>query len=315
MKILILNLTRMGDLIQTSPLVRGLKSKYPDCHITMLANVKFAGIAKFIDGIDRLDVFDVRQFGSTGAGEVDALAVYEYLDTLVEEMRDRQFDILINLSHSRLSAMLARLIEPKDTRGFSSTACGYRLILDPWIIYFTSFLGFRRYNRFNIVDLYMKSAGVAPGDNTRLNLRPDAEAEQSVDKQMDELGIKADDLLAGIQAGSSREDRRWGAQNFAQVADRLSADLGAKIILLGADTEKELTKEVETAMTTPAINLAGSTSLGQLTQWVKRLNLLVTNDTGTMHIAAAMETPIVALFYPLSRKTRVDFHPPRAGTG
>jgi len=103
--------------------------------------------------------------------------------------------------------------------------------------------------------------------------------------------------LVGIQAGASREDRRWSPDNFARVADLLAAERGAKIVLFGAASEKRLGDQVAAAMTRPAINLIGSTSLGELIGWVQRLDLLITNDTGTMHIAAALDTPIVALFF------------------
>ncbi|MBI5816471.1 MAG: glycosyltransferase family 9 protein [Nitrospinae bacterium] len=296
--ILILNLTRMGDLIQTTPLVRGLRQAEPDSRITMLANAKFAGILKFVEGIDEIVTFDVARFGSMGGKEeADVLEVYGYLDRLCVELNQRRFDRIINLSHSKLSAVLSLLISAPDVRGFLSTPRGERLIRDPWLVYFTSFLGYRKYNRFNLVDMYMRGAGVAPSPHTRLDLKLDDSARQAARRNMEQMGIGPDDMVVGLQAGASREDRRWSPQSFAMVGDHLAKSMGAKIILFGAASEKKLGDQVEAAMTAPAVNIIGKTDLAGLAGWVKNLDLLVTNDTGTMHIAAALGTPIVALFF------------------
>jgi len=296
-KILVLNLTRMGDLIQTTPLIKGLREKEPDCHITLLSNVKFAGILGMVDGIDEVLIFDVRQFGSAGGEETDALAVYKYLDTLTRDLNSRRFDMVINLSHSKLTAVMAMLTGAPDTRGFVASPEGDRLVGDPWLVYFTSFLMFRRYNRFNLVDMYMRGAGVEPGDSRRLGLIVSDKALSKARQRMEELGVKPDEIIIGIQAGASRADRRWNPKSFAAVADHLSTTRGARIALFGAASEKTLGDEVEAAMTEPAINLIGVTDLEELAGWVKLSNLLVTNDTGTMHIAAAVGTPIVGLFF------------------
>jgi lipopolysaccharide heptosyltransferase II len=296
--ILILNLTRMGDLIQTTPLIRGLREQDPDCTITMLANAKFAGILKFVEGIDELVTLDIHQFGSKdGADEADLLKVYDYLDGVAAGLKAKKFDQLINLSHSKLSAAMSLLLNVPDGRGILSTPRGTRIVKNPWLVYFTAFLAFRRLNRFNLVDVVVRGAGLAPGPSTRLSLTPDEAAIVETRKKMEAMGVKEGDILVGFQAGASREDRRWSPRNFAKVADALAKSMNAKIVLFGAASEKRLGDEIEAATNAPVINLLGKTSLPELVAWTKRVNLLVTNDTGTMHICAAVGTPIVALFF------------------
>lgn len=296
--ILILNLTRMGDLIQTTPLIRGLREKNPDCRITMLANAKFAGILKFVEGVDELVTLDVHQFGSEGGREeADLLKVYEYLGGVASALKAKKFDQLINLSHSKISAAMSLLLDIPDGRGFLSTPRGSRIIRDPWLVYFTSFLAFRRLNRFNLVDMYVRGAGLVPGPSTRLALKPDEAAIAQTRREMERMGVKDGDILVGFQAGASREDRRWSPLNFAKVGDSLAKTVNAKIVLFGSASEKRLGEEIESAMDAPVMNLMGKTSLPELVAWMKRVNLLVTNDTGTMHICAAVGTPIVAMFF------------------
>ncbi len=296
-KILLLNHTRMGDLIQTTPLALGLKREYPDCKITALVDSGFIAVAEMMGGVDKVIPLDIRRFLPSGEGsETDLLEIYEYLDQLAKELEKVGFDILINLSHSKFSALLSLLIGAEDMRGYLSSSRGDRLITDPWLTYFSSFLKFRRYNRFNLVDIYMRAGGVTPDGSLRPSLRIPATAMVSVAEKMSQLGVVEEDTVVAIQAGASRADRRWPSSNFARVADHLVQTRKAKIILLGAGSEKKLGDEINSAMETSAIDLVGKTSVEELAGWLKSSNLLITNDTGTMHLATAVNTPITALF-------------------
>lgn len=98
-----------------------------------------------------------------------------------------------------------------------------------------------------------------------------------------------------IHPGASVSDRRWSPQQFARVADAL-AQLGFQIVLTGTAAEADLTKIVASSMTAPAINLAGCTSLGALAALLKSSALLVCNDTGVSHLAAALEVKSIVIF-------------------
>ncbi|MBI5636659.1 MAG: glycosyltransferase family 9 protein [Nitrospinae bacterium] len=293
-KILILNFTRIGDLIQTSPLLSGLKEEFPGCRITLAANVSFSGICKNLPHIDKLTVFDPKQFIHADGGQTSIADVYFYLDNFVAQLAAEKFDMLINLSHSNLTAIMGRLLNIPDVRGIVSDGEGNKVINDPWLMYFSSLLSFRRYNTFNLVDIYQLSGGVKPkGRGLFIN---SAEPERLAAPLLAECGVKEGERLIGIQAGASMKERRWPSRNFAKSADLLARRWNAKAVLLGAAAEKELVDETAAAMEMPHINLAGKTSLEQLIGVVKRCAVLVTNDTATMHIAAAAGTPIVALF-------------------
>lgn len=295
MKILILNLARLGDLIQTSPLMEGLKETYPDSEITILSNVKFHHICRYIPFIDKVIPFDVAQFGRQDSEEIAVLPIYQYLDQLTRDLESKGFDMLINLSHSKLSGMMASLVNIPDVRGFSATKMGYRHIKNPWLVYFSNILQYRKTNRFNLVDLYMMAGGVKP--NRKLpTIERSLEMRQTAEELLKRYGVGPEDRLVGIQAGSSRTDRRWSPEKFARVADHLVRQKGIKPVLLGVKSEEELGRTIEAAMDLQSINLIGKTSLEELIGVVDRCEAVVTNDTGTMHVAAACETPAVALF-------------------
>lgn len=100
---------------------------------------------------------------------------------------------------------------------------------------------------------------------------------------------------ACIHPGASTTERRWQPGSFARIADRLAA-LGLQVVLTGTADERELTQIVANRMQFPAVNLAGYTSLGALALLLKKANLLVCNDTGVSHLAAALQIKSVVIF-------------------
>ena len=299
----------MGDLLQTTPLIAGLKGKYPDSKITLLANKNFADICIDIPFIDELYTFDIKQFTPKKTGEEPSLlAIYHYLEGLVDKMKEKRFDAVINLSHSKLSAIFTSLLNVPDVRGLTSTAYGHRVIRHPWLNYFCNIIFNRNYNKFNLVDMYMKSGDVQPFSK-RLFLNSSNESEKFADEFLEKNGVSDGDMLIGFQPASSRPDRRWSSDSFAKLGSELVKKYGANIIIFGVPSEKDVGDEIQSKMNNPlnppllkgefkgVINAAGKTSVRELSALLKRCHLLVTNDTGTMHVAAAVGTKVVALFF------------------
>jgi ADP-heptose:LPS heptosyltransferase len=104
--------------------------------------------------------------------------------------------------------------------------------------------------------------------------------------------------VIGLHTGASDPSRRWPAESFARLGDRLAERRQARIVLTGSDQERSLTASVCRMMKAPAIDLAGITDLGELAAVISTLDLLVTNDTGVSHVAAATGTPSIVLFGP-----------------
>src|SRR3989338_9337365 len=279
--IIILNLTRMGDLLQTTPLIAGLKEKYPDSKITLLANKNFADICIDIPFIEELYTFDIKQFTPKKTGEDPSLlAIYHYLEGLVDEMKEKRFDAVINLSHSKLSAIFTSLLNVPDVRGLTSTGYGHRVIRHTWLNYFCNIIFNRNYNRFNLVDIYMKSGDVQPFSK-RLFLNSSNESEKFADEFLEKNGVSDGDILIGFQPASSRPDRRWSSDSFAKLGLELIGKYGAKIIIFGVPSEKEVGDEIQKKMNNPlnppflkgeskgVINAVGETSVRELSALLK----------------------------------------------
>jgi lipopolysaccharide heptosyltransferase II len=104
--------------------------------------------------------------------------------------------------------------------------------------------------------------------------------------------------LIGIHPGARSPARRWPGEHFATIADVLSREHGATILLTGSREEEELAAEVASRMSASTLNLAGKTSLGGLAALISRLDLFISNDTGPAHLANAVDTPSVTVFGP-----------------
>ena len=298
-RILVMSLTRMGDLVQATPLISGLRQKYPGATITLMVSSDFAMFTPNIPDIDDSIVLDIRQFTKKGRWrEMTWVVLYRYLESFLKDVKCRRFDLVVNLSHSKLSALMILYLGIKKVRGFMCNATGDRMTRHPWMQYFGIEPFNRTLNPFNLVEIFTRSADVKLEDQ-RIRINVSGETQSSVSPQMEREDIKEEELLIGIQAGSSLENRRWPARYFAELADLLVERLNARIVLFGVAGEAPLAEEIRNlAMRREQIiDLTGKTDINQLIGWVDKCAYLVTNDTGTMHIAAALGTRIVGLFF------------------
>ena len=143
--ILILNMTRMGDLIQSTPLIEGLHKKYPQAEITMIVSSDFAEFAKRIPHVKENIVFNLRQFNERSAQrDICWVEIYRYLQNFLETLAPRKYDLVVNLSHSKLSALMIAYLKFKNVRGFMCDETGNRKTEHPWMQYF----GTEPFNKF-----------------------------------------------------------------------------------------------------------------------------------------------------------------------
>ena len=296
-KILIISLTRMGDLLQATPLMAGLRKKNPDVRLDVLVSSDFAPIAKSIPKINEVRIFNLKQFTPAEyKGELTLVTVYQYIEEFTEELKKSKYDVVINLSHSKMSAVMTSLLNVNDIRGITSSDVGNRMIRHPWLRYFATINFNRDYNSFNLVDIYLKSGDLEASED-RLLLEVDEESKKFSEEFLSQHGVAENDFLVGFQPGSSRKGRRWSTKSFADLGDRIASELNGKVILFGVKSEADLGEEIGEMMENKPVNAMGKTSVQHLSGLVRRCNVLITNDTGTMHIATAMGTRVVGLFF------------------
>src|SRR5207253_7811664 len=238
-KILVVNLTRFGDLLQTSPTIVGLREQHPGAEIVVLVERNFADVARGLPGVDRvweldLDGLGRLLLGQTGDGLREA---YRLVDDTVRPLRAEPFDLPLNYSSSKMSAVLLKLIGAPDTRGWTMSADGHRLIAHPWSRLFAASCLHRRQAPFNLVDYYKRVAGVAAGPE-RLLFEVPADARRWAADFLAGAGAPPGAPLVAFQLGASRPVRRWPAAHFVALARALHAAIGARFLLCGGGGDR-----------------------------------------------------------------------------
>ena len=298
-KLLVVAITRLGDMLQASPTIVGLKEEHPGAQLTVAIEKSFASICKGIPGIDDVVEIDLNYVVQCLAREREGIVdAFRYLDDLVTELRSRNYDFVLNMSSSGYTALLLRMLNVRDMRGWVSDDEGNRLILDPWAMLVSAFVyhSNRDYNSINLVDIFRCAAGVKKHPHSLMYNVP-AGSEEFVDTFLKENRIDGDGPLIAIQVGASQGKRQWTPPRFAHLARLLIERLNARLVFTGAASEEPIVNSVFKVYSHPRmVSAVGKTDLGQLGALLKRCETLVTGDTGTMHLSVAVGTPVVALF-------------------
>jgi ADP-heptose:LPS heptosyltransferase len=275
MKIAVLRALRLGDLLCTVPAFRALDAAYPEAHITLIglpwARELAARLRRYIDDFVEFPGFP--GMPERPVGDVPAF---------FRIARRRRFDQALQMHGSgRFTNPLTVLMGAAQNAGFYSPG-GYRPDPQRFIEWRDGEHEVLRYLRL------LAHLGV-PSQGTQLEF-PLVEADW---RELGSFGLN-DKSYAVIHPGSQLASRRWPAERFAEVADAL-AMAGLRIVLTGTRQESFLTGKIKASMREPAIDLSGRTTLGGLAALIARARLLVCNDTGVSHVAAAMRTPSVVV--------------------
>jgi heptosyltransferase-2 len=280
-KILIRSTNWIGDAVMTTPAIRVIRDYFPNAEITILANSIVSQLFLFHPGIDARITFERHGIHRGIAGRV----------RLATELRKHSFDLAIIFPNSFDSALIPWLARIPEIIGKSSD--GRTLMLS------RTFGHSQEATSRHEVDYYLdllQNFGIT-GNRTQpcLNATP-AEMDRA-SAFLAECGIKPDDFILGINPGASfGSAKRWYPDRFAHVAQKLMDEWSAKVIIFGGPDETGIASDIEQRMNGAALNVAGKTSVRELMALIKRCNFFITNDSGPMHIAAAFDVPLVAIF-------------------
>ncbi|MGZ8462659.1 MAG: glycosyltransferase family 9 protein [Candidatus Deferrimicrobiaceae bacterium] len=295
--ILLLNLTRLGDLVQCTPLAVGLKRRNPAARIVVGAVDAFLPAARLMDGVD--EVIPIDYDGLVRLSRVRASSVVSMVagaEALLSPLLSRRFSRAVNLTHTAISAFLMYLVKSHDKRGIQMNATGNRIIRHPWMLFFHNFALNKQISPFNLVDMYALGGG-CPIHEERVPLSvripPEAErwAEEFVERELPGRGP-----VVAVQAGASDAHKMWHPSSFIRLCRILRDAAGARFLFIGGKGERDLSERICAVVEAPGSAVAaGRTDLPQLCALLRRADLMVTNDTGPMHLAAAVGTPVASI--------------------
>ncbi len=292
MKLLIIKPSSLGDIIHAFPAVAELHAALPDANITWVANDSLASIVQLYPGVT------IIPFPRKEVGKFNLAAIRNFIRKLKTEQYDAVIDFQ-GLLRSGLMCHFARK-NAKSVWGFKAAREGSRFFYDHPVTTPPELRHAADKNRW-LAKEFLKGIGATPAavpPEAQLVLPESWTAEADLIAKEYGLEEKADGPILAVGCSSRWESKSWPTDFFASVLQAVTHKVPQlRIWLLGSPDEVERAEAVKTAAGLDnLVNLAGKTSLGALTGLLKRSNVLLTNDSGPMHLAAALTTPCVAFF-------------------
>jgi heptosyltransferase-2 len=278
-KILIRGTNWIGDAIMTLPAVASIRATYPRAHIAMLVKPWVADIYKLFSDIDEIIIYENKFDNPAGVFR------------LAQKLKGGKFDLAILLQNAIEAAIIALAAGIPLRAGYDSDARG--LLLTHRV---------RRTEEIKKVhqtDYYLEmvkvlgcvSVGHEMHLETKINI---LEARNVLRKFIPEETKKT---IIGIAPGATYGPaKKWFPDRFAATADKLSEKFSAQVIIMGGKADGETAQEIQKLASANLINLAGKTNLLEAIYLISQCSLFISNDSGLMHIAGALNIPTVAIF-------------------
>ena len=305
--IVVVNFTRMGVLIQSGPLLRSLVESNPDGRLTLIVFEKFRDAAAHLPMVDTVLGFDVDGLAPRLASKRGDLAeAYAYMRAFLQGPMLQDVDEIYNLSHTPLSATLCHLVRAKKIVGLQRTASGRITLQGDWFTYLFSIMRERRLNPFNLVEICNRMNPALSGKH-HLEFTITADDRRAAREMLSHAGIEPNERYVVLQPGASSAIRQWPARSFGELSKRF-AGAGLRTVLVGSKEERTLSETVLASADGKVVTLAGLTDIGTLAAVLSGGERLVSNDTGTIHLAAAVQTPAIGLYVgPASAKDTAPY--------
>jgi len=291
MNILIVKLSAVGDVVHTLPALAALRKHFPQAHITWVIEEAAADLIAGHPDLDRVIISRRKAWTQTGRQGRIGNTLNE-IKTFLYALRDRPYDLVIDFHGLFKSALLVGLCRGQRKLGYDSLQELSGLFYNEKI---PEDLNKHAVDRYLDFPAYLGATPAKP-----VFFIPVAEENRNrVSTLLEKNGITGgSDPFIAINPVALWPTKLWSREKFADLASMIGEELQVPVILTGSAKEKPYIDSIEAMMRAPVVNLAGQTSLRDLACLYGRAALVVTTDSGPMHIAAAMGTPVVALFGP-----------------
>ncbi len=288
----------LGDAVMCEPALRGLRGLFPDAQVTLLVKPAVADLFVGHPAVTRLLTYDIKGRHAGFSGKW----------ALAKQLRRQGFDLAVLFQNAFEAAFLTFLARVPCRYGYATD--GRSLLLsDPVAVPDPRMLLHQVRYYWDL----LKPLGLM-GDPPVPELVVLPEEEQAMVERCAQGGLTPTDIVVGINPGSTYGDaKRWLPERFAEVTERLcrtihtSPGQQVSVVIFGAKGEEHLGQDIAARLSSPSLVLSGATTIRELMAVVKRCSLLLTNDTGPMHIASAFKVPVVAVFGPTDWRTTSPF--------
>ncbi len=276
-EILIIRLSSIGDVLLTTPLIRLLKNKFPGAQIDFVIKQEFADLLNYHPYISHLYRYDKNNEA-------------ESLKKIKQEIRNRQYDLILDLHKNFRSYYLTSGSRAKAIIRYKKGAfprfllVKFKLVLSQKIIPI-----YQRYlNCLNNFEIGY--------DGNGLDIFFNEETEIRVFERHSNFLNNSPGLTIGIAPGAKHATKRWTAEGFSKVINFFINNRNARIILFGSKADQEILQSLSIERTQFVLNATGELSLLETAALMNHCNLVLTNDSGLMHLASALKKKVVAIF-------------------
>jgi lipopolysaccharide heptosyltransferase I len=285
-RVLLIKPSSLGDVIHALPVLSAIRRTWPQAEVDWVIARGLEQIISDTAGINRLVVMDKDKWRRDGIRALPSILRFR------NEVRRGKYDLAIDLQGLFRSALAAYWSGAPVRIGFKKAREGAPVFYNRRVDYGSA---------VHAVDRNLKVAealGLETGP-VEFNLGVNDDAAERVKALFAECGISGDYIV--VNPGARWESKLWPAERFGAVAKQLAACTGLPVVVTGAASEAAIAKAVCNASGNMAISLAGKTGLKELVAVLAGARIVITNDSGPMHIAAAAGTPVVAVFGPTDR--------------
>ncbi len=281
--ILIARLSSIGDIILTSPVVRTVRAAYPSARISFLVKKEFASLVEHNPAIDEVIVFE-KSGGWKGLLE------------LRKRISNNRYDWFIDLHNNLRTNFLRLLIRFPEQSSYSKQSFRRQLL----VRFGKNFIDEARPIYLKYFDA-LKHRGIKY-DGKGTTVKVPAAISAAVRMRLDTDGVVAGIPLAVICPGASFSNKQWLPERFAETAAVLSKNHGCQVVFLGGPADSDLCKSIIQQMPGPVPDYSGRFSLLESAALLGAATIVITNDSGMMHLAQSQGTPVVAIFGPTTRE-------------
>jgi heptosyltransferase-1 len=289
--ILIIKLSAIGDVVQSLPLLSVLRENFPAARIDWLVEEEASEIIKGHPAVNRVFISHRKSWQKKILKGMEFSSVIREFIRFIKDIRSCRYDLVMDLQGLFKSGILTGFSRGKRKIGMAGAREGGWLFLNERPVE----VDYQKH----AIDLYLKFAEYLGCNFTSWNGNiPVSQNDKGlIDQALDKDGDKKRPLVI-INPMAKWKTKLWEPERFALLADRLQNDLSCKVFFTGSRHDRATIEDISKMMKQVPGNLAGKTGLKELAYLFTRSKVLVTTDTGPMHIAAAMGCPVVALFGP-----------------
>jgi lipopolysaccharide heptosyltransferase II len=293
-RILVIRLDLIGDLVLSMVLVRVLRRTYPEAELDLISVPASAKVIEGDPDVTRLLGYDPNIWRRPKA--LFRRQNWRELRALLKTLRGREYDLAISV-FGKWAAVLAALSGAKRTLGFARE--GFPGLMTDGVLGRHWTPGEKKHEVDYCLELARAAGATVQEEDRYPRLYVQEQAAREIEQILAAHNVQPGrPLIACHVSANNGQSKRWPVPYWATLLDRLMREAGAYIVLTGAPSDLPLIEKITARMREQPITLAGKTSLNQLAALFKRADLLISGDSGPMHMAGAVGTPLIAIHGP-----------------